>query len=324
MKIPAVSVVVSVFNGEHVPAEAVESILDQSFRDFEFIIVNDGSTDHTGAILEDYQKRDARVRVYHQENKGLVESLNRGCRLARGEYIARMDADDVAMKDRLLWQVDFMQKNPEVSVLGGAVQVIDSAGRHLATSVNPVVDQEIKSALVDRCPFWHPTVMMRKHVFSSVGGYRPEVPHSGDTEMWLRFASAASIGILQDCQSVYRRHRGNMSRAYTQLRDPQQRKTALDIFFDSRGHAIANTDHVRRRLFWMLAGEIVDSASGAFNRGEFALSEQMAEFALEVCSHFRTSVRWLTYECKRMLGLRASNVLRGIGKSITRRPGELS
>src|ERR1017187_8745096 len=86
MRAPMVSVVMSVFNGEQFLAEAVESILDQSFSDFEFIVINDGSTDRSGAMLDTFQEKDSRLRVYHQENRGLVESLNRGCSIARGKY----------------------------------------------------------------------------------------------------------------------------------------------------------------------------------------------------------------------------------------------
>ena len=113
---PIVSVVMSVYNGERFLREAVGSILDQSFRKFEFIVINDGSTDFTGAMLDSYQEQDLRMHVYHQENRGLVESLNRGCALAQGKYIARMDADDISVINRLMWQVEFMEKHPEVTV----------------------------------------------------------------------------------------------------------------------------------------------------------------------------------------------------------------
>src|SRR5271165_782188 len=103
-----VSVVMSVFNGERYLCEALESILDQDFKAFEFIVINDGSTDTSGSVLDSYAKTDGRLRVYRHENKGLVESLNRGCEMARAPYIVRMDADDVSVKDRLSRQIEFM------------------------------------------------------------------------------------------------------------------------------------------------------------------------------------------------------------------------
>src|ERR1700683_781969 len=112
MTTPKISVVMSVFNSERFLREAVESILRQSFRDFEFIIMDDGSTDRSAAILDSYQENDARVKVYHKKHGGLIESLNHGCSLAQGKYIARMDADDISDGDRLKWQVDFMDAHP--------------------------------------------------------------------------------------------------------------------------------------------------------------------------------------------------------------------
>jgi glycosyltransferase involved in cell wall biosynthesis len=201
-----ISVVMCVFNGECFLREAVESILDQSFRDFEFIIINDGSTDGSGALLEFYQKKDQRVRVYHQDNQGLVRSLNRGCELARGKYIARMDADDIAVNDRLARQFQFMEEHPDIGVLGGAAEVIDSSGKTLKISVNPADDSQIRTALLTDCPFWHPTILMRKSLFERVGGYREIVFGSEDYDLWLRMADHGDLANLEAVLLRYRLH----------------------------------------------------------------------------------------------------------------------
>jgi hypothetical protein len=207
MTTPTVSVVMSVFNGERYLAEAVESILGQNFHDFEFIVINDGSTDRTSVILESYLKIDPRLRVHHQEHKGLVESLNWGCALARGKYVARTDADDIAIEDRLMRQVDFMEKHPDIGVLGGAVQVIDSTGKALETSVNPAEDKDIKLALLrGHCPFWHPSVLMRTDVFVSTGGYRKIVSGAEDHDLWLRIADHYRLANLETVVLKYRLH----------------------------------------------------------------------------------------------------------------------
>ncbi|MGZ8906047.1 MAG: glycosyltransferase [Methylobacter sp.] len=206
MPTPLVSVVMCVLNGERFLREAVESILDQSFRDFEFIVINDGSTDSTASILDSFERIDSRVRVYHQENMGLVESLNRGCGLAQGKYIARMDADDISVINRLMWQVEFMEKHPEVGVLGGAAEIIDIIGKSLGTSVNPIEDHELRNALLDDCPIWHPTVLMRKDVFVSVGGYRKVVFGSEDYDLWLRVADHYQLANLEAVLLHYRLH----------------------------------------------------------------------------------------------------------------------
>jgi glycosyltransferase involved in cell wall biosynthesis len=203
---PTVSVVMSVFNGRQFLREAMESILDQSFREFEFIVIDDGSTDGSGAVLDSYQRSDPRVRILHQENRGLIESLNRGCRLARCEYIARMDADDIAIRDRLRWQVDFMEKHPEVGVLGGAVEFINAVGKSTHVCFTPTEDSEIKSSLLRDCVIVHPTVLMRKDAFELAGGYRRVVVEAEDYDLWLRIADCFQLANLGTVVLKYRHH----------------------------------------------------------------------------------------------------------------------
>src|SRR6266849_5646808 len=112
-----ISVVMAVYNSAAVVGEAIESVLDQTFGDFEFIIIDDGSTDSSGEILREYARRDGRINLYAQGNSGLIASLNRGCRLAKGRYIARMDADDISLPTRLEKQFRYLEAHPEVGVL---------------------------------------------------------------------------------------------------------------------------------------------------------------------------------------------------------------
>jgi glycosyltransferase involved in cell wall biosynthesis len=191
--------------------EAVESIFDQSFRDFEFIVIDDGSTDRSPSLLDSYQRRDTRLRVYHQENKGLIESLNRGCSIAQGKYIARMDADDVAVRDRLAWQGEFMEAHPEIAVLGGAVEWIDASGRSLGTYRYPSEDCQIKAALLRGCALWHPTVLLRREVFLWAGGYRRAVVDAEDYDLWLRVAEHFQLANLERVVLKYRIHRDQVS-----------------------------------------------------------------------------------------------------------------
>jgi len=201
-----VSIVTSVFNGERFLAQAIESVLRQSFRDFEFIIIDDGSTDSTGSILERYSQQDERIRVFKQENLGLIASLNRGCRLASGQYIARMDGDDVALAERLEKQVEFMKANPSIGLLGGAVEFISAQGQPLSISGNPTTDTEIRKALKYSSPFWHPTVMMRREAFELVGGYRMAFVQAEDYDMWLRIAENFKVANLSTVLVQYRLH----------------------------------------------------------------------------------------------------------------------
>jgi glycosyltransferase involved in cell wall biosynthesis len=212
MTTPAVSVVMSVLDGELYLAEAIESILSQSFGDFEFIVLNDGSTDSSGVILESYRKKDPRIRIVDEEHCGLAKSLNRGCAMARGKYIARTDADDIAIIDRLMRQVSFMEEHPDTGVLGGAVQVIDPTGKALEISVNPIGDSEIRSALLrGHCPFWHPSIVMRKDVYVTTGGYRNAVIGAEDHDLWLRMADHCRLANLETVVLKYRLHPGQVT-----------------------------------------------------------------------------------------------------------------
>lgn len=211
MEIPLISVILPVYNGERFLGEAIESILNQSFRNFEFIVINDGSTDSSASILDSYQRRDPRLLVYHQENRGLVESLNRGCGLAQGRYIARMDSDDISVKNRLDLQLEFMDKHPDVGVLGGAVEIINTVGTSLRISVNPMDDKDIRLALLSYCAFWHPTVIMRKEIFELVGGYRKALFGSEDHDLWLRFSEHSKLANLETILLYYRLHRNQIT-----------------------------------------------------------------------------------------------------------------
>jgi len=206
VKALAISVVMSVYNGERFVRQAVESILTQSFRDFEFIAIDDGSTDASPCILEEYARRDARLRLVRQGNSGLSDSLNRGCGLARGKYIARMDADDVAMPRRLWTQYEFMEGHPQVAVVGGAVECVDSEGRTFRTVRFPYRNKEIYSALLDDCVLCHPTVMIRKDAFESVGGYRSGMRDAEDYDLWLRISERHELANLRETVLKYRIH----------------------------------------------------------------------------------------------------------------------
>ena len=168
MSTPLVSVLMPVYNGEPYLREAVESILNQSSIDFEFIIIEDGSIDGTYAILESYN--DSRiVLVHNQENIGLTRSLNKGLALAQGEYVARMDADDVAMPQRFEKQVAFLKKHPEIGILGSACQLIDTNGRKQRVWKKPTNDLQIRWISLLANPFAHPTVMMRRDILVQYG-----------------------------------------------------------------------------------------------------------------------------------------------------------
>ncbi len=213
---PLVSVLMPVYNAERYVAEAVESILAQTFGDFELLIIDDGSTDRSRALLGRYAARDGRIRLVSRPNKGLVATLNEGLGLARGELIARMDADDVAMPERLALQVAFLREHPEVVCLGGAVRVIDAAGRILLVDRPPLDDATLQEiALTGRPPLIHPVFMMRRGDLAAVGGYDEDMKQAEDLDILLRLGERGKLAALPDILLKYRMHDCSKTSVYT-------------------------------------------------------------------------------------------------------------
>jgi len=203
---PILSVVMSVYNGEAFLREAVDSVLGQTFGDFEFIIIDDGSTDQTPQILCDYAKREPRVRVFHQRNQGRAEALNSGVDLATAPLIARMDADDVSFPQRFEQQVEFMRTRPEVGLLGAAVDIIAQDGRKIGAHQPPFEDATLRATLLRHNPFRHPTLMMRKEAVLAVNGYRKALLDVDDYDLILRMAERTRMANLRECVLSYRVH----------------------------------------------------------------------------------------------------------------------
>lgn len=203
---PLVSVVMVVRNVDQFLAQAIESILGQTFTDFEFVILDFGSTDRSKAIASSYAARDNRIRLHEVPTCGVAEARNAACFLAKGQYIAIQDADDISMPDRLLWEVEFMEKHPDISLLGGAAQWVDPQARPLWTLNFPTEDHEIRSALATRCPFSQTAVLMRREAFVAVNGYRAAFAQSEDYDLWLRISEHFHCANLKQVVVKYRIH----------------------------------------------------------------------------------------------------------------------
>ncbi|MCS3668067.1 glycosyltransferase involved in cell wall biosynthesis [Salinibacter ruber] len=211
MEEPEVSVLMAVYNGRPYLKEAVQSILDQTLGDFEFIIINDGSTDGTEGVLDRFVDRDDRVRLVHQENRGLIESLNRGLDMARGKYVARMDADDIAHPDRLQAQVRFLEANPDVGVLGTQVERIDDSGQTDGKWKFPTDPDQVAWRLLFGTCLCHPSVMMRAALIQDLGGYAAWATHGEDYELWTRALLESRLANLPGTLLKYRRHEETVS-----------------------------------------------------------------------------------------------------------------
>ncbi len=206
---PRISVILPVYNGEAYLSEAIESILNQTFRDFEAIIIDDGSKDGSLAILEEIAARDPRVRVVSRENRGLVATLNQGIELARAPLIARMDADDISLPERFEKQVAYMDAHPECVALGTFVTFVDPRGRPLSdTWFQQSTHEEIDGSHIraERCQLCHPSTMIRTEAIRSVGGYRDAFVSAEDFDLWLRLGELGNLENLPEILLYYRQH----------------------------------------------------------------------------------------------------------------------
>lgn len=218
---PTVSVILPVYNAGPYLRNAIESILQQTHTDFEFIIVNDGSIDDSEKIIRGYT--DQRIRYYSQENQGLISTLNRLIKLARGKYLARMDQDDVSFPERLKIQVDYMNKNNNLGLVGSWVQVIDKNENLLGTVKYPVTSEFIKAALaVRRRCFVHGSVMMLRSLNPI---YSHKFIHAEDYDLWCRLVSVTQAINIPRVLYQWRFHSSSISSTLNII----QKKSAKNI-----------------------------------------------------------------------------------------------
>jgi len=209
-----ISVILPVYNGAQFLSDAIESILTQDFNNFEFIIINDGSTDDSIKIIEHYASVDSRIIAINRENKGLIYTLNEGIKRSTGEYIARMDADDVSIKNRLQSQYKYMSAN-KLDICGGNYIEIDADSKETCHKRVFQKDYEILLAMATNVPFAHPSVMMRKEFLNlnkltyGMNGYK----HAEDLDLWMNmYNSGAKFGNINSIILKYRILANSMSR----------------------------------------------------------------------------------------------------------------
>jgi glycosyltransferase involved in cell wall biosynthesis len=210
---PLISVCMPVYNAQRFVAEALKSILEQTLGDFEFLIVDDGSTDGSLRILEYHAARDSRIHLVSRPNKGLVPSLNELVYIAKGEFLARMDADDIAMPERFEKQVEYLRAHPECAVVGCRVWEIDAEG-DTVTEWPTCSDHEAIDAfhfLLAGPALLHPSILMRRDAVLAIGGYR-QFAVSEEIDLYLRLAENWRLGRVPEYLLKYRVHTTNYSR----------------------------------------------------------------------------------------------------------------
>lgn len=249
---PTISVVLPAYNAARYLRQAIDSILNQTWRDFELIVVDDGSTDDTLSILRDYERRDARMRPISRPNTGQTVALNDGVAAARGEFIARMDGDDIALPTRFEKELAFMRAHPDVLVVSSSVELIDPYDIPIGIIEAKTTHDEIDAVLMAGSggAIVHPCAMIRKSAFEKVGVYRVQHNGSEDLDLWLRMAEAGRVANLPDVLLKYRRHTQSYSYAKNKVQFENKSRILAEAY-DRRGltkPAEWNFDHIWRPL----------------------------------------------------------------------------
>jgi glycosyltransferase involved in cell wall biosynthesis len=208
---PLISVLLPVRDAAPYLDAALDSLARQTLGDFEIIAIDDGSADRSRDILARHAAADSRIAVHAQAPQGLIATLNRGLALARGTYLARMDADDVAWPDRFAAQAAYLAAHPSVALVGGAVQEIDAAGRPGASRRPPTKPAAIRALLPERNCIAHPTVMARRAALVAAGGYRAAFVAAEDYDLWLRLSEVADLANLPAVVLSHRLHQATVS-----------------------------------------------------------------------------------------------------------------
>ena len=202
---PPISVLMPAYNAEKYIGTAIESILDQTFADFEFIIIDDCSTDGTWKIIQEYAKKDHRLVISKNEvNSRICKTLNKGILMAGGKYIARMDADDWSYRDRLEKQFILMEAHPEIGVSGGSMEVCDEKMNVLGVRRYNLTDRDIRRKIFFYNPFCHPSIILRTDAVKSIGLYDEYLYDAEDYDLYFRIGKQYDFGNLDDLLLKYR------------------------------------------------------------------------------------------------------------------------
>lgn len=204
LNMPKISVIMPVYNGGKYLKAAVQSVLDQTYKDFEFIILDDGSLDNSLSIVENFS--DERIKFVKLNHRGIVTALNKGLEISKSEYIVRVDADDLSLPDRFEKLLNYMEENKQIAVCGSWAISIDDEGKVIGEMKYPPMQyKDIKKYSLLHNPFIHPSVIFRKEVVLGVGGYR-NFKHNEDYELWTRVLSKNSGHNVPEFLLKYRIH----------------------------------------------------------------------------------------------------------------------
>jgi len=333
--VSSVDVFVPCYRYGHFLRECVESVLSQSGVSVRVLIIDDASPDNTAEVAAALASEDPRVNfIRHIENKGHIATYNEGIGWASADYMLLLSADDYLLPGALKRAAGLMDARPEVGFTFGNVIELSDSGNEVQTKSkigerrilegHEFIELSGADNLVATC-----SAVVRTELQKRLGGYRHELPHAGDMEMWLRFAAHASVGFIPEYQGVYRQHRANMSTEYYfisdgrqiwtkngRLADLQQRKSVFDCFFERSNDVLPRSEELCRRLHGRLSEMAMMHAHTAFNEGQMEQSRELSDFALAVCPEIKRSSAWVKLACKRWVGARTWRAVRPAATAI--------
>lgn len=307
----SVDVIVPCYNYGRFLEECVQSVLTQSIKNVRVLVIDDESSDNTAEVARLLMARDPRVHyLRHQANIGHIATYNEGLKWASADYTLLLSADDFLLPDALERSVVLMDAHPEVGFTYGRALELQP-GDSLIFPADPGVP--LKWEIVTGMKFIEmsgafnivptATAVVRTRLQHQLGGYRHDLPHAGDMEMWLRFATHSSVGIIHAEQAVYRRHSQNMSLSYNGMKpDIEQRRAALEIFLENNAKHSKDASRLRQKLMRALAESCIPFASLAFNKGDSESCTNIIELALDLSPEIRTTSAWRRLMLKRRLG----------------------
>ena len=222
-KKPLISIVLPCYNSQDYIENCINSITEQDWNNYELIIIDDGSSDNTNNIIKKYSNIKLRY-VKNNTNKGIVHSLNKGISMAKGEYIARIDSDDLMHKNRLSKQVNYLEEYPEIALVGSWQFIIDKLGKVIGLKQYPVQHEEIKLLLPFENPFSHPSIMIRSNIIKTIG-YNEKYTNCEDYNLWEKIVSKNITANIPECLTYYRSHPLNNCKEYIRL----QKQSALEL-----------------------------------------------------------------------------------------------
>lgn len=310
-----VDVLIPCYNYGRFLRTCVQSVLSQPDTDVRVLIIDDASSDSTPAIGAQLAGEDSRVRfIRHTVNAGHIATYNEGIETWSSEYALLLSADDVLTPGALRRATRLMEEHPEIGfIYGPAIPCYEDAA--LPSFPDPALSPDVQVVagerfIEDLCstthnPIWTPTAVVRTALQRRLGGYRSDLPHSGDLEMWLRFAAYGAVGVLGTSQAYYRTHLNNMNRSYAGIKDFDQRKAAFEVFFRMHGDQLRERPHLENLVSTQLSQSAFWSAHKAWKQRQPKECRDLLDFSVASWPGIRATSQWSRFEWKRRLGTAA-------------------